>query len=99
MCKDIDKSKSKDKCDANDNCKWSADKCVPKTDGSDAVLDDMQNVRARAKSKADKCAAITKEPDCTGDCEIVNDSETQSCDVKPDMARRRGGGHIGGDDV
>jgi len=93
VCKDIDKSKSKDKCDANDNCKWSADKkCVPKTDGSDAVLDDAyKNVRARAKSKADKCAAITKEADCTGDCEIVNDGETQTCDVKPDVARDAAG--------
>ena len=95
VCKDIDKSKSKDKCEVNDNCKWSTDhKCVPKTDGSDAVIDDAyKNVRARAKSKADKCAAIKVEADCTADadCEFVNDGETNSCDIKPDVARDAAG--------
>lgn len=94
VCKDIDKSKSKDKCEVNDNCKWADNKCVPKTAGSDAVLDEAyKNVRAGAKSKADKCAAIKVEGDCTAaaDCEIVNDGETNSCDVKPDVARTAAG--------
>lgn len=87
VCKKMDEDKSQAKCEAQDNCVWADNACKPKTEGSDAVVDDAyKNVLSRAKAKSDACEAITDDAKCVGDCAVVNDGEAAACEIKPEAA-------------
>ena len=83
VCKDIDKSKSKDKCEVNDNCKWSTDnKCVPKTDGSDAVID--ENAESKRTDEATVRAQMLKMmTEISGASEADMAAFVDTAEVKP----------------